>query len=219
MKNILLAGVSIIALGATAANAADMPRRVVTKAPPVVYEPVYNWSGLYIGINGGGGWGDTNESGPFSVGSGHNISGGLIGGTIGYNWQFNQLVFGVEGDIDWARIRGTGFCGAGAFTCTTDGRWIGTARARLGYAMGRFMPYVTAGAAAVGVRNTIAGIGSATDTKGGWTAGVGLEAALVGNWTGKIEYLYVDAGRGASVAGSEADFRANLVRVGLNYRF
>ena len=142
MKRILLSSVAVLALGISAASAADIQRRVyapVAKAP-VYVEPIYNWSGLYIGINGGYGWGNTDVNGPFAAGSGHDINGGLVGGTLGYNWQFNQLVFGIEGDLDWMNIKGTGLCGGGVTTCTTDGRWLGTVRGRLGYAMGRFMP-------------------------------------------------------------------------------
>jgi len=216
MKRILLSTVAVLALGATVANAADIQRRVVTKAPATYVEPVFSWTGPYIGINGGGAWGTGTNNGAFP--GSRDISGGMIGATLGYNWQVGQLVLGVEGDIDWARIRGSGPCGVG-FSCTTEGNWMGTIRGRLGYAAGRIMPYVTGGVAVVGLRNTIAGVGSASSTEAGWTAGLGVEAALWSNWSAKLEYLYVDAGRGATVAGSSTDFRANIVRAGLNYRF
>ena len=85
--------------------------------------------------------------------------------------------------------------------------------------MDRVMPYVTGGLALGDIRTSIAGVGAANTTKAGWTLGGGLEAALAGPWTAKVEYLYVDLGRGGSVAGSDASLRANVVRAGLNYRF
>ncbi len=132
----------------------------------------------------------------------------------------NQVVFGVEGDIDWSNIRGSSVCGTAIITsCETRNDWLGTARGRLGYAFDRFMPYVTGGLAVGEIKTSIAGIGSANDTKAGWTAGAGLEAAIAGPWTAKVEYLYVDLGRGGSVLGSDSKFTTNIVRAGLNYRF
>ena len=113
------------------------------KAPAYI-APIYNWTGFYVGINGGGGWGGSEFSAPFSTGS-FDTSGGLVGGTIGYNWQMNQFVFGLEGDIDWSNIRGSAAC-AGT-TCEARNDWLSTVRGRFGYAFDRFMPYVTGGAA------------------------------------------------------------------------
>ena len=199
-----------------AANAADIARRqaMPTKAPE--YYAPYNWTGFYVGINGGGGWGRSDFSVPFPTGS-FDTSGGLVGGTVGYNWQVNQVVFGIEGDIDWSDIRGSAVCGV--TTCETRNDWLGTLRGRLGYSFDRFMPYVTGGLAVGDIKTSIAGVGDARDTKAGWTVGGGLEAAIVGPWTAKIEYLYVDLGRGGSVLGSDAKFNTNLVRAGVNYRF
>lgn len=84
----------------------------------------------------------------------------------------------------------------------------------------RFMPYVTGGAAFGDVKTSIAGTGNSRETKAGWTIGGGLEAAIVGPWTAKLEYLYVDLGdAGTAVPGANASFRTNIVRVGVNYRF
>ena len=216
MKKILLASVAVLALGTASASAADIQRPMPAKAPAYIPPPLYNWTGLYVGINGGGGWGRSDFSAPFTTGS-FDTSGGLVGGTIGYNWQMNQVVFGLEGDIDWSNIRGSAACGG--TNCETRNDWLGTARGRLGYAFDRFLPYVTGGAAFGNVKTSIAGVGSSDDTKVGWTLGGGVEAAIAGPWTAKIEYLYVDLGRGGSVAGSDAKFNANIVRAGLNYRF
>ena len=218
MKKILLATVGILALGVASGSAADIQRRqaMPAKAPPV-YTPAYNWTGFYVGINGGGGWGRSEFTGPFATGGSFDTSGGLVGGTIGYNWQMGQVVFGLEGDGDWSGIKGSAFCGG--TVCETRNDWLATARGRLGYAFDRFLPYVTGGAAFGNIKTNIAGVGSADDTRTGWTAGGGVEYGLGGPWTIKAEYLHVDLGDGGSVLGSTADFRTDIVRAGLNYRF
>jgi outer membrane immunogenic protein len=218
MKKILTLSVSALAIvAATSAFGADIQRRqVVTKAPAYV-TPVYNWTGLYAGINGGWGWGNSNFSAPFSTGGDFDVDGGLVGGTLGYNWQVNQAVFGIETDIAWSNINGSAPC-AGT-TCELRNRWLGTLRGRIGYAMDRFMPYVTGGLAYGDVRTTFAGLESSA-TKAGWTIGGGLEAALAGPWTAKIEYLYVDLGNvDTSSPATQAEFNSHIVRAGLNYRF
>ena len=217
MKKFLLASLGVLALGVTAASAADIPRaRPMPAKAPVYVAPPFSWTGGYIGVNGGGGWGRSSFSTPFSSGS-FNTSGGLVGGTLGYNWQFNQIVFGVEGDLDWSNLRGSAPCGA--TTCETRNDWLGTVRGRLGYAVGNFMPYVTGGLAVGDIKTSIAGVGSANQTKAGWTVGGGLEAHISGPWTAKVEYLYVDLGSGGAIAGSDASFHTNIVRAGLNYKF
>jgi outer membrane immunogenic protein len=218
MKKFLLAGAAVIALGTMPAPAADIQRRPPMPAQaPVYVPPPYNWTGLYVGINGGGGWGSSEFSAPFTTGS-FDTSGGLVGGTLGYNWQMGQLVFGLEGDIDWSNIRGSAICG-GITTCETRNDWLGTVRGRLGYAFDRFMPYVTGGLAVGNVKTSVAGFGGSDDTRAGWTLGGGIEAAIAGPWTAKVEYLHVDLGNTGSVLGSDASFNADIVRAGLNYRF
>ena len=182
MKRLIRA--SLVALAAastvTVANAADLARRhaMPTKAP--AYTAPYNWTGFYLGINGGGGWGNSSFSGAFPTGS-FNTTGGLAGGTVGYNWQTGPVVFGLEGDIDWSDIRGSAPCVA--TTCTTRNDWLGTARGRIGYAFDRFLPYVTGGAAFGNVKSTITGVGSTDNSKAGWTLGGGVEAAIAGPWS------------------------------------
>ena len=82
--------------------------------------------------------------------------------------------------------------------CETRNDWLATVRGRLGYAAGRFMPYVTGGAAFGNIKTNIAGIGTADQTRAGWTAGGGVEAKIAGPWSAKVEYLYVDLGRGGT---------------------
>lgn len=215
MKKVLLASVGILALGVAAASAADIPRKMPAKAPAYV-PPAWSWTGPYVGINGGYGWGTSDFSAPFSTGS-FDIDGGVVGGTLGYNWQMGQAVFGVEGDIDWSNIGGSATCGG--TTCSVNNDWLGTVRGRLGYSFDRFLPYITGGLAVGNISTNIAGVGSGDDIKAGWTAGGGVEAQITGPWTAKIEYLYVDLGRGGSVAGSDAEFATNIVRGGINYKF
>ena len=219
MKRLILAGAAGLAALTMmqSANAADIARRqaMPTKAP--AYFAPYNWSGFYVGINGGGAWGRSDFSAPFASGS-FDTSGWLAGGTIGYNWQTGPVVFGLEGDIDWAHIDGSALCG-GITTCEVRANWLGTARGRLGYAFDRIMPYVTGGLAVGGIKTSIAGFGDTHDTKLGWTVGGGVEAAIAGPWTAKVEYLYVDLGYPESILGSDAKVTTNIVRAGLNYRF
>lgn len=219
MKKFLFASVGLLALGVASASAADIQRRVVqpARAPAVFVAPPFSWTGGYVGINGGFGWGRSEFSAPLSSGS-FDTSGGLVGGTLGYNWQAGALVFGVEGDLDWSNIRGNAGCGAGT-NCEVRNNWLGTARGRLGYAMGSMMPYVTGGLAFGNVKTTVAGLGSTSDTKTGWTLGGGIETHISGPWTAKLEYLYVDLGDTSSVVGSDASFKTNIVRAGLNYKF
>jgi outer membrane immunogenic protein len=219
MKRFVLAGVGALAVMTAmgSANAADIQRRQAMPAKAPAYVQAYNWTGGYVGINGGGGWGRSDFSAPFAT-SGFRTSGGVVGGTVGYNWQANQAVFGVEADLDWSNIRGSSACGVG-LTCETRNNWLGTARGRIGYAFDRFLPYVTGGLAFGNVKTSITGLGDSSNTKTGYALGAGLEAALSGPWTAKIEYLYADLGRSGSLLGSDARFNTNLVRGGLNYRF
>ena len=222
MKRVVLAGISALAVVTMmgAANAADIQRRqaMPTKAP--AYVAAYNWTGMYVGVNGGGGFGHSTWSGATGT-SGVNTTGGVVGGTVGYNYQMNQAVFGLEGDIDWSNIHGsTTTAPCTTMSCETRNSWLGTARGRIGYAFDRFMPFVTGGAAFGDIKNSPAGFAGDRDTKLGWTLGGGLEAAIAGPWTAKVEYLYVDLGdTGTAVPGANANFRSNIVRAGLNYRF
>lgn len=216
MKRLVLASVAVVTLMG-AANAADMQRRQAMPTKAVPYVQMYNWTGAYVGINGGIGWGRSNFSAPVATGD-FNTRGGMVGGTVGYNWQGGQTVFGLEGDLDWSNVRGNSACGAG-LTCETRNNWLGTARGRIGYAFDRVMPFVTGGLAVGGVKNSVSGFGDSTTTKAGYTLGGGVEAAIAGPWTAKAEYLYTDLGRTSAPAGSDVRFKSNTVRAGLNYRF
>ena len=227
MKRVVLAGLGALAVMSMmgAASAADLPRRqaMPAKAPAYV-APYYNWTGFYAGINGGGGFGHSDWDNGFGT-AGFDTSGGLVGGTLGYNYQMNRVVVGLEGDVDYSTIKGdssTGICVG--IVCETRNQWLGTARGRIGYAFDRVLPYVTAGGAFGDVKMTPSGFGSETDTRAGWTAGGGVEVGIAGPWSAKVEYLYVDLGKAnctATTCGTSTDvsFNANVVRAGINYHF
>lgn len=200
MKNILLATAGILSLGMVSAQAADMPARMPVKAAPAYVAPaLYNWTGPYVGLSGGGSFGSGSDA-------------GIVGGTLGYNMQTGPWVFGLEGDMNWLSHT----------SAAVRNNWLATVRGRVGYAMGAtgsWMPYITGGVAFGDVSNAVAGVGMVSDTKTGWTLGGGVEAALAGPWTAKLEYLYVDLGDGPTLAGVGSNYHTNIVRAGLNYRF
>ncbi len=227
MKRLTLAawgGLLAVAMAAPSL-AADLPRPAY-KAP-IYVAPAFSWSGFYVGLNGGYGWGRSNWTNVGGATGDFNATGYVIGGTLGYNLQTGVWVFGIEGDIDYSNIKGTttaaipGCTGVG---CETRNTWLGTARGRIGYAMDRFLPFVTGGAAFGGVKMTPAGGPSETDTKFGWALGGGVEWAFMSAWSAKLEYLYADLGTSnCSTAvcpvSTDVKFRTNLLRLGLNYRF
>lgn len=236
-------------------SAADLP----VKAPASPLGASYNWSGIYAGLNAGWGWvrdrGNTFCIDPTGVVNGFGcvsnaIAGPQIdgdgfigGGQIGYNWQVNQWVFGVEADIQGADIKGsvdiifnTGE-GPGRFVAHEKLNWLGTVRGRVGWAWDRLLIYGTGGFAYGGVdvdQNTIFPTvqypSSVSMTKTGWTAGGGLEWAFYGNWSGKIEGLYYSLGSISTVGGAvgdatgyfggkDFDVKGGIIRAGLNYKF
>jgi outer membrane immunogenic protein len=206
---------------ATPSLAADLPRKA-----PVSYVAPFSWSGFYVGINGGYGWGTSNWSSAVTADS-VKPKGGVVGGTFGYNLQTGNWVWGLEGDIDYSTMDGTnigtGAC-AGAAGCETLNRWLGTARGRIGYSFDRWLPYFTGGAAFGDMRMTPNNGQHATKSQLGWTLGGGVEWAFMGAWSAKLEYLYVDLGSatcGASICGIDTKVTdtTNLVRAGINYRF
>jgi outer membrane immunogenic protein len=204
------------------ASAADLSLAPLYKAPPSEVSQAYNWTGFYLGVNGGGGWGRSHWQGAGNVG----LSGGQAGGTIGYNWQFGQTVLGLEGDVDWSGLQGTNtsaLCPGGA--CSTSDSWLSTVRGRAGYAFGNVLPYVTGGLAVGDIQGAAPGFAGATNTNTGWTVGGGLEVALPGNWSAKAEYLHVDLGDfncGGNCGGApneNVSMHDNVFRAGVNYHF
>jgi outer membrane immunogenic protein len=221
MKGILIrAGIVAAALMLVilAARAADM---LPYKAPPLSPPMLANWSGAYIGVNAGYGFGTSDWDFP-AVSA--RPEGWLAGGTLGYNFQSGAILWGVEGDYDYSTLKGSIDCPAGV-TCETKNSWLATARARLGYAgFGNWLPYFTGGAAFGDIKATNSLVGDAHKVKFGWAAGAGLEYAMLAHWSLKLEYLYVDLGGFdcAAACGAATDnvsLNANIARMGLNYRF
>jgi outer membrane immunogenic protein len=222
MKNFVAGCVGFgVLLAAQCAGAADLSVAPLYKAPPSPYAQAYDWTGLYLGANGGGGWGHSRWD---ASGVSTDLSGGLVGGTLGYNLQYGRIVFGVEGDIDWAHLQGTGssaLCPAG---CSTSDHWLSTVRGRLGYSFDRVMPYVTGGLAIGDISATTPGLAGASTTNTGYALGGGIEIALPGNWSAKAEYLHVDLGQlncniNCGLPTDNVSMHDNIVRAGVNYRF
>ena len=222
---LIKASVAALALLAVpfAAQAADVPIKAPHyKSPPQSVVSYYNWTGFYAGVNGGYAWGSSNWSDPAAS---IKPKGALIGGTLGYNWQSGAIVYGLEGDFDWADVSASVAC-AGVLTCETSSSWLATFRGRVGYAFDRWLPYITGGGAYGRVKATVSAAGvdlaSAASSQLGWTIGGGLEYAFMGNWSAKLEYLYVDLGSfdtGPAPIVNNVSFKENIVRAGLNYKF
>jgi outer membrane immunogenic protein len=239
MKAVLL-GALITAFAVGSAVAADMP----LKAPPApVYVPT--WTGTYIGINGGYGWGTTDHTDLFGVTTGHfDQNGGMAGVTYGGNWQSGQWVLGFESDFDWADIKGTlttagppaGLCSVGGGnTCFTKIKEFSTERMRAGIDYQGWLLFATGG---VGFARVNAGQSPCSLTafggnscneewRTGWVAGAGVEKMFLPHWSAKIEYLHYDLGSAiqytpAAIGGGNAVHvleRGDMVRVGINYQF
>lgn len=204
----------------------------------VVVDTAYNWSGVYIGVQAGYGWNDNEYSG--AGGSQDFDSDGFVGGlTAGANWQDGQLVYGIEADISYSDVDGslygtnTGFIPCADAGCTAEIEWFGTGRARLGYAIDNFLPYITGGFAFGRVRGTAdyqacdlpsGSTCSYDDTEFGWTVGGGVEWGLTQQISVKAEYLFIgfgapDFNNAPTGDASADDISLNTVRLGLNYRF
>jgi len=228
----------LLATSALSANAADL---AVKAGPAPVVAQVYNWTGFYVGVNGGYGWGTQDPLTLFSNRfdrSSFNISGGMFGGTIGAQIQQGYVVLGIEGDLDWANIKGTGtstptigggllFPAGIALNIAANTSAVGTARIRAGVAMNNWLFYATGGAAFVKESANGTSIGgvacgtlglfpncAASSWRPGLAAGLGAEWGFAQNWSAKLEYLYIEAiGSGVSTD------HINTVRGGINYRF
>jgi outer membrane immunogenic protein len=215
MKRQLLATVSFLALSGVA-SAADLPARMPVKAPPPVMV-LQSWAGPYIGVNGGAVWhrlkADTTNSvvGPYDSATLTGV-GATFGGQIGYNWQSQNFVYGLEADLNWVGAKDThrqiGNFGAGVpVDHTAKLTWLSTVRARAGIASGGTLVYGTGGLAVGGVKNSwtfapgfCCDIVTGDSTRVGWTAGGGIEHFVSPRMTVKAEALYVDLGRSSATS-------------------
>jgi outer membrane immunogenic protein len=215
MREKSIAAIVVAMLTATGhVLAADLPAPVMPPPTPAIY----NWTGFYIGVNGG--WADGNsnwtnncpgcqslstgggtpsgvggETGSFSV------SGYLAGGTLGWNYQIGPWVYGIEGDFDWTHLTGNSGSTCGGLSdavppptgCETESEWLATVRGRVGYAFDNILLFGTAGGAVARIKTGL--IPPSTfdsSTEAGWTVGAGIEVGFAPNWTAKAEYLFVD---------------------------
>jgi outer membrane immunogenic protein len=218
MKKILLMTTGLIALGLAPAVAADLPARTYTKAPAAAIA-INNWSGFYIGAMGG--YAQENSSG---VGT---LSGGFAGGTLGYNWQTGNLVFGIEADAAWSDVGAT--VGIPGLVSVSDKiRDMGSVRGRIGYAFDSVLIYGTGGYAWADNRLSATLLGASISDShflSGWTAGAGVEVMFAPKWSVKAEYLYRSFDSqtyfAAALPPGVATGKLNLnsVQVGVNYHF
>jgi outer membrane immunogenic protein len=219
----------MLGLMPAAAMAADLggyPRGGSIKDAPQAYYPaVYNWSGFYVGIQGGYAWGDNEANTTLSNGTqpvpySYSTDGFVGGAHAGYNWQANNLVLGLESDIEFSDIGGSGR--TGVLTHSTDVDWLGSLRARFGVAVDRTLIYATGGLAFGDVTLHETGRGNLTDFRTGWTAGGGVEHAINRGLTARLEYRYTDLGNDSvsySGINDKSDAAFSAVRAGLSWRF
>jgi outer membrane immunogenic protein len=230
----ILAVAALVAVGSASAFAADLPMQAY-KSPAVV-APVYNWTGIYVGANAGYGSGKQDPLGLFSndfARFNFTLSGGMIGGTFGAQIQSGHVVMGLEGDIDWTSMRGSGSGSVvklgvfdGTATISSKVSVIDTLRTRIGYAQDNWLFYGTVGVAltndtsnfiqtvgfACNSAQNVVACSSKADWHAGLAAGAGVEYGLTPNLSTKLEYLWVGAGAANTLY-------ENMLRVGLNYRF
>jgi len=236
---------SILAGSTVAASAADLAPRYA-KAPPPVIEPIYNWGGFYVGVNGG--WGSSRNCWTntailavpvFAVGEGcHDSSGGTAGGQVGYRWQAGNWVFGLEAQGNWADFSGSNqsllFAG---LTNRTRIDAFGLFTGQVGYAWNNVLLYVKGGAAVTDNRNdglaTFSGvvIDHASDTRWGGSVGAGAEFGFAPNWSAGVEYDHLFMGThnylftsvvapvGVNTRNDDIRQDADLVTVRVNYHF
>jgi outer membrane immunogenic protein len=218
MRKFLLAAVGVGALAVTSpASAADLAARPYTKAPAPMVAAIYDWSGFYIGLNGGGGsshncWNLTSDNGVALANTPregcHDATGGLAGGQIGYRWQSASWVFGVEAQGDWADLKGSSASATAIipFNNQTKIDAIGLFTGQVGYAWSNILLYVKGGAAVTHNRysnvftvNTAFGpagtvFNTASDTRWGGTVGAGVEVGFAQNWSVAVEYDHLFMG-------------------------
>jgi outer membrane immunogenic protein len=239
-KKFLLGTAALVALAAPA-TAADLAARPYTKAAPMI-AALYDWSGFYIGANGG--WGSTHKcwdavtpAGTFTAAEGcHDATGGTAGGQIGYRWQSGTWVFGVEGQGNWADLKGSNPSVAVAGV-TNQSRLdaFGLFTGQVGYAANNVLFYVKGGAAVTAdrFRTFVTGtnvLNSTTgdDTRWGGTVGTGLEYGFAPSWSAAIEYDHLfmqdrtntfTAANGTVTGNDRIRQDVNLVTVRVNYRW
>jgi outer membrane immunogenic protein len=242
MRKFWLGVFGLAALGIAApASAADMAARPYTP-PPIVVPVVYDWSGFYIGANGG--WGQSLNCWDLVTAAGAVVgdgcthpSGGVVGGQFGYRWQVSNFVYGLEAQGDWADLSRTHLSLVDpTLSTTTKVDAFGLFTGQVGYAWNNVLWYFRGGAAVTGNRftafDTTTGLGlaSVSTTHWGGALGTGVEVGFAPNWSVGFEYdrLFMGTvGTNTSfvfvtpfVAGiNRVNEEVDLFTVRLNYRF
>ena len=242
MRKIWLVPAALAALGmATPAAAADLAARPYVKAPPPAMVAIYDWSGFYIGGNGG--WGQARSCldfvGPAGILTTEGCrtgSGGVVGGQIGYRWQTGGFVFGVEGQGDWANLRASRVSLINpAFTERVRVDGIGLIDGQIGYAWNNVLLYLKGGAAVTGSRLDIlgptgVGVAAVSATRWGANVGAGFEYGFTPNWSVGVEYDHLFMGRNnnsfsvvnpivATAINNRVSLDVDMVTLRFNYRF
>src|SRR3954464_1522389 len=245
MKKFLLGTVGLVALGvAPPASAVDLAAPQYPKAPPPMIAAAYDWSGFYIGANGG--WGtsrnrwDILDSGCVLPEGSHDADGAVAGGQIGYRWQAASWVFGLEAQYDWSDMRGSRISNQfvllpGDVPDRTRIRSFGLFTGQVGYAWNNALLYVKGGAAVTDNRfeHRFAGTGlvfdRASETRWGAAVGAGVEYGFAPNWSVGVEYDHMFMGdRNLNFTTPVGGFLATIDRVRqdvdvvtarINYRF
>ena len=234
MKKFLLATVGLVASGMAApASAADLAARPYTKAPPMV-AAVYDWSGFYVGANGG--WGSSHKCWDISNFLGatvvpvfregcHDATGGVVGGQIGYRWQSAGWVFGLEAQGDWADLKGSNVSAfIPAWTNNSKIEAFGLFTGQVGYAWNNVLWYVKGGAAVTDdkFRGTVTATGalfdSASETRWGGVVGTGIEFGFAPNWSVAFEYDHLFMGNNSRSFTSTGVLGAAIIPVGGVFR-
>jgi len=233
-----VAGVALAASTAvsiSSAAAADLPvRPAPAPTAPVAYAPaaIYNWTGFYVGGQIGAGFGNSSWSDPFTgANNTFNSGAGFLGGAqVGGNVQFNMVVLGVEGDLSWTGLKGSGVDSVGN-AINTNVDWTSTVTGRAGVAFDRVLVYGKGGVAFAqdksGFTDIFGNSASTTLTRTGWTAGAGIEYGITKNLSAKIEYDYLGFASQAlnfttpttPLYTSNANLNVQEVKAGLNLRF
>jgi outer membrane immunogenic protein len=198
MRNVLIAAAAVTALSTGTAFAADMAARPYTKAP-VAVAPIYNWTGFYVGAQVGGAWSDNKWDNVTLTGErvSHDKSSVVGGGHIGYNWQFNQFVLGVEAEVNGTDLNATSVSIVNpTVTYGTKIEWYGTVVGRLGFAFNNFLVYGTGGVAFADIKTSgvFTGVDSFgnSSTRTGWTAGGGIAYQITPNWIAGVDYKHIE---------------------------
>ena len=223
LRFVMAAAAAFSLVGPVAASAADLP---AVQPPPTadIYspQPVFNWAGPHVGLQGGYAWGTANEA---TFGNNTSPAGIFGGANIGYDFAMTpNWILGVEADANIGDISDSMVPLFGPSSVTQKLDYFGTVRGRLGYAMGSNLFYGTAGWAwGHGVRSAVGTpLASNSQSLTGWTVGAGIEHAFTPNVVGRLQYLYTDYGTvnyNLGLGNIPVSLTTNSLSLGINLKF